>query len=281
MGTITTMPVALAPPPTVHTHDFDGPLDLLLHLVRQGRMDIFDLPVADLCDQYLVHLNAMEHLDLGVAGEFLVMAATLLEIKSRLLLPSPPKDELEDESGIGEDPRAELVRRLLEYSQYQAIAESLLQREGEIHRSFSREPLPNSSAYALPPKFGELPPDALLRALERILADVGAGERQITSIRKQKITLRMTMRLVLGQVEQAGEDGLLLEELLPAPPFEPLEVILIFLALLELLKQGSIDVQQDAFCAPILLLFIPEAARLTPVASTGPTDDAEDEDGDA
>ena len=124
------MPVALAPPPTVHIHDFDGPLDLLLHLVRHGRMDIFNLPIAELCDQYLVHLNAMENLDLGVAGEFLVMAATLLEIKSRLLLPAPPKDEYEDEGDAGMDPRMELVRRLLEYSQYQAIAETLLQREG-------------------------------------------------------------------------------------------------------------------------------------------------------
>ena len=265
------MPVALAPPPTVHIHDFDGPLDLLLHLVRHGRMDIFDLPIATLCDQYLVHLKAVEHLDLGMAGEFLVMAATLLEIKSRLLLPAPPKEDPEDESSLGEDPRAELVRRLLEYSQYQAIAESLLQREGEIHRSFFREPLPYSSEYALPPKFGELPADALLRALERILADVGAGERQITSIRRQKITLRMTMRLVLGQVERAGDEGLLLEELLPVPPFEILEIILLFLALLELLKQGSIDVQQEAFCSPIRLSFVPEAARTTHL--TEETDD--------
>jgi segregation and condensation protein A len=255
------MPVALAPPPTVHIHDFDGPLDLLLHLVRHGRMDIFNLPIAELCDQYLVHLNAMENLDLGVAGEFLVMAATLLEIKSRLLLPAPPKAEDEEEGDAGIDPRMELVRRLLEYSQYQAIAETLLQREGEIHRSFFREPLPYSNEYALPPKFGELPADALLRALERVLADVGAGERQITSIRRQKITLRMTMRLVLGQVEKAGEEGLFLEELLPVPPFEILEIILLFLALLELLKQGLLDVQQEEFCSPIRLVAIPEEAR--------------------
>jgi segregation and condensation protein A len=274
------MPVALAPPPTVHAHDFDGPLDLLLHLVRHGRMDIFDLPVADLCDQYLVHLNAMETLDLGVAGEFLVMAATLLEIKSRLLLPAPPKEENEDEADSSvEDPRAELVRRLLEYSQYQSIAESLLQREGEIHRSFFRDPLPYSSEYALPPKFGELPADALLRALERILADVGAGERQITSVRRQKITLRMTMRLVLGQVEKAGDEGLDLEELLPVSPFEVIEIILLFLALLELLKQGSIDVQQEAFCTPIRLVFVPEESRETHITSH--LSDLEETDDDA
>ncbi|MBB6051680.1 segregation and condensation protein A [Armatimonas rosea] len=275
------MPVALAPPPTVHIHDFDGPLDLLLHLVRHGRMDIFDLPITELCDQYLVHLNAMENLDLGVAGEFLVMAATLLEIKSRLLLPAPPKDELEDEAGVGEDPRAELVRRLLEYSQYQAIAETLLQREGEIHRSFFREPLPYSNEYALPPKFGELPADALLRALERILADVGAGERSITSVRRQKITLRMTMRLVLGQVERAGAEGLDLVELLPVPPFEVLEIILLFLALLELLKQNAIDVQQDEFCGPIRLIFVPDSERDAPHSAMVDPDSDEETDEDA
>lgn len=268
------MPVALAPPPTVQIHDFDGPLDLLLHLVRHGRMDIFDLPISELCDQYLIHLKAMENLDLGVAGEFLVMAATLLEIKSRMLLPQPPKDETDDESEAGEDPRAELVRRLLEYSQYQAIAETLLQREGEILRSFHRDPMPFSSEYAQPARFGELPAEALLRALERILADVGAGERSITSVRRQKITLRMTMRLVLGQVERAGDAGVLLEELLPVAPFEPLEIILLFLALLELLKQNAIDVEQEAFCSPIRLRFVTEPHRQ-------PRDSADEEDDDA
>lgn len=257
------MPVAVAPPPTVHVHDFEGPLDLLLHLVRHGRMDIFDLPITTLCDQYLTHLNAMEELDLGVAGEFIVMAATLLEIKSRMLLPAPPKEELdEDQESLVDDPRLELVRRLLEYSQYQAIAEGFLQREGELRRSFFREPTPFSPAFALPPRFGEMSADSLLKALERILAEVGAGERQITSVRRQKVTLRMTMRLVLGRTEAAGEAGIGLEELLPEPPFELIEIILLFLSLLELLKQGSIQVFQEAFCGEIRLLFVPEALRV-------------------
>ena len=256
------MPVAVAPPPTVQIHDFEGPLDLLLHLVRHGRMDIFDLPITTLCDQYLAHLNAMEHFDLGVAGEFLVMAATLLEIKSRMLLPSPPKEELDEaEDGDPIDPRAELVRRLLEYSQFQAIAEGLMQREGELRRSFFREPTPYSPEYALPPKFGQMSATALLQALEHILAEVGAGERQITSVRRQKITLRMTMRLVLGRAEAAGEAGLDLAELLPESDFELIEIILLFLSLLELLKQRSIHVFQEEFCGTIRLYFVPEDQR--------------------
>lgn len=269
------MPVAVAPPPTVQIHDFEGPLDLLLHLVRHGRMDIFDLPITTLCDQYLAHLNAMEHLDLGVAGEFLVMAATLLEIKSRMLLPAPPKEELDEAEDGMQDPRMELVRRLLEYSQYQSIAEGLMQREGERRRSFFREPTPYSPDYALPPKFGEMSASALLQALERILAEVGAGERQITSVRRQKITLRMTMRLVLGRAEAAGEVGLDLSELLPESDFELIEIILLFLSLLELLKQRSIQVFQEEFCGTIRLYFVPEDQR-EPEGETEPAEEADE-----
>jgi segregation and condensation protein A len=255
--------------PQVHVADFEGPLDLLLHLVRAGKMDVFDLPIVALCDQYLVHLHSMETLDLSVAGEFIVMAATLLEIKSRMLLPITPKDEPEDgENAEIEDPRAELVRRLLEYSQYQNIAESLGQQEGERRKLFFREPTPYSPEFSLAPKFGEMSADALLSALQRILADVGAGERQITSVRRQKVTLRMTMRLVLGQARQAGGDGVDLAALLPEPPWERIEIVLLFLSLLELLKQCLITVWQEDFCGEIRIYAVLEP--LTPTESEEP-----------
>lgn len=250
--------------PPVQLAAFEGPLELLLHLVRAGRMDIFDLPIAPLCDQYLAYLSAMEALDLSVAGEFLVMAATLLEIKSRMLLPAPPKEEVSEEGEGGtdtEDPRAELVRRLLEYGKYQAIAETLKQAEGERRAVFFRAPTEYSGAYAVPPKFGELSADALLKALERMLAAVGAGERSVTSVRRQKITLRMKMREVLGQAERAGAEGVLVDFLLPEPPFALFEVVLLFLALLELLKTGGIVVAQEEFCGEIRVFFVPEEQR--------------------
>jgi segregation and condensation protein A len=255
---------AIAAPPTVRLDMFEGPLDLLLHLVRAGRMDIFDLPIAPLCDQYLTYLNAMEEFDLTVAGEFLVMAATLLEIKSRMLLPTPPKETEEASEGMGgdvEDPRAELVRRLLEYGKYQAIAETLKHAEAERRAVFFRPPTEYSGAYAIPPKFGELSAEDLLRALERMLAEVGAGERAVTSVRRQKITLRMKMREVLSLTERAGIAGVMLADLLPEPPFVLLEVVLLFLALLELLKQGSILVAQEEFCGEIRVFFVPEPER--------------------
>src|SRR5713226_2018309 len=99
---------------------FEGPLELLLHLIREAKIDIYDIPIAEVTSQYLETLALLEALDLAVAGEFLVMAATLMEIKSRMLLPRPPAAVTEEDEG--EDPRAELVQRLLEYEQYKQIA---------------------------------------------------------------------------------------------------------------------------------------------------------------
>mgnify|MGYP000977999039 CR=1 FL=1 len=259
---------AASPLPPVQVGTFEGPLDLLLHLVRAGRMDIFDLPIATLCDQYLAYLNALEAMDLSIAGEFFVMAATLLEIKSRLLLPAPPRDETAEADGSGgggaepEDPRAELVRRLLEYGAYQSIAEGLLrEREGERRQVFFRPRAEYGGQFRVPPKFGELPAEVLLRTLERMLASVGAGERAVTSVRRQKITLRMKMREVLATAERAGPEGVPLSRFLPEPPFELLEVVLLFLSLLELLKVGSIVVAQEGFCGDIHVFFVPESER--------------------
>ena len=107
--------------------------------------------------------------------------------------------------------------------------------------------------------------DALLRALQRMLAEVGAGERAVTSVRRQKITLRLKMKEVLVRAEAAGNAGVTLGDLLPVAPFALLEVVLLFLALLELLKGGSILVAQEQFCGEMRVFFVPEAdrARLT------------------
>ncbi|MBC8140256.1 MAG: segregation/condensation protein A [Armatimonadetes bacterium] len=250
--------------PELHVGTFEGPLDLLLHLVRQGRMDIFDLPIATLCDQYLAYLNAMESLDLSVAGDFLVMAATLLETKSRLLLPAPPKAEpAQPGDAAPEDPRAVLVRQLLDYSRYQSLSESLRVAENETRQLFFRDRVALSGEYRTPPRFGELSAEALLRALEKMFADVGAGEKQITSVRRQKITLRMKMREILYASKNAGETGVTLETLLPAAPFALLDVVLLFLALLELLKNGSVTAFQDEFCGTIRVVAVEREAGET------------------
>jgi segregation and condensation protein A len=106
----------------IQLENFEGPLDLLLHLIKKNEMDVYDIPMAEITRQYLSILDAMKSLNLDLAGEFLLMAATLLHIKSKMLLPKIVEDELEEEE---EDPRAELVRRLLEYQKYKEVSLTL------------------------------------------------------------------------------------------------------------------------------------------------------------
>ncbi len=109
----------------IRLENFEGPLDLLLHLIRQHQVNVYDIPIALITSQYLDYLDVMQELNLDVAGDFLVMAATLIHIKSRLLLPRPAPEQPEDE----EDPRDALVRRLVEHQQFKAAAEMLHERE--------------------------------------------------------------------------------------------------------------------------------------------------------
>ena len=118
----------------IHLEVFEGPLDLLLYLIKKEELNIYDIPITRITDQYLEYLNLMEILDLEVAGEFLVMAATLMQIKSRMLLPPDPAGEAPEEL----DPRAELVRRLLEYKAFKEAADKLRGFEGKRSELFTR-----------------------------------------------------------------------------------------------------------------------------------------------
>ncbi|MFA5430831.1 MAG: segregation/condensation protein A [Candidatus Omnitrophota bacterium] len=114
---------------------FEGPLDLLLYLVKKDHLNIYDIPIAQVTEQYLKYLELMKLLDLGIAGDFLVMAATLMEIKSKMLLPAEQEEERQEEQ---EDPRAELVRRLLEYEKFKKVADELKERESLRMNLFKR-----------------------------------------------------------------------------------------------------------------------------------------------
>jgi segregation and condensation protein A len=159
---------------------FEGPLDLLLHLIRENEIDIYDIPIAKVTEQYLAYLSLMESLDLDIAGEWLVMAATLLEIKSRMLL---PEDKVEDEDAQEEklDPRLELVERLIEYEKFKGAADILKEKETERSRMFARGAV--EVEFDLRPKFDleNITAVDLLGALQRILEDVG-DEQEVTSI---------------------------------------------------------------------------------------------------
>ena len=115
---------------------FEGPLDLLLHLIEKNKIDIYDIPIAEITDQYMDYMEKMEGEDLDQVSEFLLMAATLLDIKARMLLPK----EVDEETGEEIDPRAELVERLLEHKKYRLMAQELADRDFDASRVFYKEP---------------------------------------------------------------------------------------------------------------------------------------------
>ncbi len=156
---------------TVELPQFEGPLDLLLHLIQRHELDIFDIPVAFVTERYLAYISVMQTLNLDVAAEYLLMAATLAHIKSRMLLPTPPPDdpEADDLAGTdGADPREALVKRLLEYQKFRDAAENLAARDLAGRDVFARggtvdSGAPEASALA------DLPLFAMLEAFERVL----------------------------------------------------------------------------------------------------------------
>ena len=133
---------------------FEGPLDLLLYLIKKNEIDIYDIPIATITEQYLEYLELMRMLDLNIAGEFLVIAATLIHIKSKMLLPPDEKELLPEEE---EDPREELVRRLVEYKKFKEVAGILQDLESQRKKMFTRD---------IP--FEVAPGEALIRVADRL-----------------------------------------------------------------------------------------------------------------
>ena len=219
---------------------FEGPLDLLLYLIRKSNLDILDIPMAPLTAQYLVYVEAMRSHNLELAADYLLMAAMLLEIKSRMLLPRPSGDE-EDE----DDPRAELIRRLQEYEQIKGAAQSLdeLPRlEREIHLARAERPEP-VRRYADP----EVDLKEVLLALASVLRRAEMFQRH--QVQLERLSVRERMSDVLDRVNQSGE-------FLSFPAlFDVREgrmgVVVTFLALLELMREGLLELVQNAAFAPI------------------------------
>lgn len=223
---------------------FEGPLDLLLHLIRENEIDIYDIPIAKVTEQYLAYLSLMESLDLEVAGEWLVMAATLLEIKSRMLLPEDPQEQTDDEPA---DPRLELVERLIEYEKFKGAAEIFREKETERSRVFARGAV--EVEFDLRPKFdlSDITAVDLLAALQKILLETDE-EEPVTSIQRRKVSVRMRMREVWRKIETAGK--IAFEELFEGDT-NRVDVVITFLALLELLKQRKVKVKQARAFGPI------------------------------
>jgi segregation and condensation protein A len=219
---------------------FRGPLDLLLHLIQKNEVDIYDIPIARITDQYLAALKLMEALDIEVAGEFIVMAATLMEIKSRMLLPPAPKEDSEEE---GPDPRAELVQMLEEYRRYQSAAELFRSRAEVWTRVVPR-------GGELPPEVAALVPDTelanlsvstLVDALHQVLLEAEA-DHGVTAVQRERVTVRMQIAELWRRLN-ANPEGVSFRSLF-THPVTRVEVIAMFLAVLELLRLGRICVVQ-------------------------------------
>jgi len=237
---------------------FEGPLDLLLHLIRTHKLDISDIPIALVTEQYLRYLSLMEALDLEIAGEFLVMAATLMEIKSRMLLPRPDPPLMEED---GIDPRQELVDRLLEYERFQQVAEQLRELAAESSRSFPRSVVEQWEG-AVP--LVELRPMDLLEALKR-LADTedpeeAASRNAPLRVRRQAINLKQRIAEVLRRV-LASRDPVRFSSLVTwgGNRISRQEVLVTFLAVLELARQGHVSAWQEGPLGDIILLPGPHA----------------------
>lgn len=212
---------------------FEGPLDLLLHLIKKSEINIYDIPIALITQQYLEYLDLMKSLNLNIAGEFLVMAATLIHIKSKMLL--PPEDLQEEEPE--EDPRAELVHRLLEYQRFKDAAEGLAHREETWREAFRRpQDCVEPEQEIL---LTEVSLFDLMEALRTVLTRV--PKEGVMEILPDELSVRQRMSLVMERLERSGGitfDALFEKERTRAA------VIVTFLALLELIKLQLIAVQQ-------------------------------------
>ncbi|HEX9273275.1 MAG TPA: segregation/condensation protein A [Candidatus Binatia bacterium] len=220
---------------------FEGPLDLLLHLIKKNEVSITDIPIATITEQYLATLEVMQTFNLDVAGEFLVMAATLIHIKSRMLLPMAD-DEDDEEEGV--DPRQELVRRLLEYQRFKDAADQLERRELLTRDVFVRSVAPAEEIPA--PGFREVSVFELLTALKRVLDRL--PKDIVHEVMLEKITMREKMTLLLDQLRTQGK---ILFESLFADVTTRMEVVVTFLAMLELVKVRAIRIFQEEATGPI------------------------------
>jgi len=228
--------------PSVQLDNFEGPLDVLLHLIRSQEMDIFDIPIAELTRQYLQTLKTQEQPDLDSAGDYLVMASTLMQIKSRMLLPRPELDEHGEEI----DPRAELVSQLLAYEQYRKLAEAIGKRPRVDRDVFLRPIFPESERVERPLPEADL--DALLLAFRNVLKRIGGKVEH--HVFMDTVSVREQMSRVL---ERLNRGGLLFEELVQNQASREL-LVTTFLAVLELWRGQMIRLVQSQCYGAISLL---------------------------
>lgn len=232
---------------TYHLENFEGPLDLLLHLIEKNKIDIYDIPIIEITRQYLDYISKMECQDLDVVSSFLVMASTLLEIKSKMLLPL-----VKDENGDEVDPRAELVKRLLEYKKYKDLGYTLSDFEDDAPNYMLKKPtIPKDVAQYIPSiNYDELLQGVDIDRLNQIFIDILKRKEDsydtmrggFGTIQKEKLPLKDYIISVMDEVKVKKKFSFrkMLEDKRTKS-----EVIVTFLAILELMKMGKICISQD------------------------------------
>lgn len=217
---------------------FEGPLDLLLHLIKKNEVDIYDIPIALITQQYLEYLEIMKQLNLDIAGEFLVMASELMHIKSRMLLPSPHPGEEEEQ---GPDPREELVRRLLEYQQFKEAAEllkerNLLGRDIFVRGTQSLEWMKTADGLSLEP----VSIFQLVEAFRQVLME--AGEELVHEITVDRMSVRQRILEIMEMFRD--RENLTFKEFFE-PNASKSKKIVTFLAILELIRLAVLRAHQE------------------------------------
>lgn len=234
---------------------FEGPLDLLLHLIDKNKIDIYDIPIVEITEQYLDYIRQMETEDMDVMSEFLVMAATLLDIKCKMLLPKEVNEEGEEE-----DPRAELVQKLLEYKMYKYMSFELRDRQVDAEKSYFRQQnLPKEvAAYKQPVNYDELIGDINLNKLHEIFKSMMRRQAdKIDPIRSQygniqKDEVDMDAKTVYIEDYVKTHKTFSFRKLLEKQNSK-MEVIVTFLVILEMMKIGKICIAQEDTFADILI----------------------------
>ena len=214
----------------VHLDVFEGPIDLLMFLIRKNNLDIYDIPISQITQEYLGYLDVMKNLNLEVAGEFLVMASTLMQIKAKMLLPAPEKPEGEE----GPDPRGPLVSMLEEYQRYKEASKEIGGRFSKYKDAFYR----GSPVFSSDDKYLDLDLSALLDAVKKAF-DRTEPSREVEG---DQFPIESRVAKILKLLE--GREWLILDEVF-ALETKRLGVITCFMALLELVKQRNILISQD------------------------------------
>jgi len=211
---------------------FEGPFDLLLHLIKEAKIDIYDIPISLITSQYLQYIEMMKELNLEIAGDFLVLASTLIHIKSRMLLP-PDEDVPLDEQ---EDPRLELVQKLLEYQTFKEAASNLREKEEEWKKVFSKEPLTDDGEelYLVDVNLFDL-----MGAFKKLLE---TASPDIVMITKETLTVKDRMSVIMEMIE--GHDAIRFEEIFKGSKSK-IQLIVTFVALLELIRLGLVKAYQE------------------------------------